>query len=185
RVPDGCVCFQVFGGNFLQTLSLSRLSRHLLQGHLLLEWIVVSDFLDSVFFYNAQTQQAQVAIDHVTGALAQRGGEAAVDAVDASDLEALPDDGQPGVAGEGAATGAELYVGHGTVWVNGDNGYIAMQVSGLEVLPGAGLTDSGEWFGSCLARFGAYTQNKNCILMSTPTSLRVMSNFYLRDRASN
>ncbi|MCO7244234.1 hypothetical protein NH344_15895, partial [Halomonas sp. Ps84H-12] len=42
-----------------------------------------------------------------------------------------------GVAGEGAATGAELYVGHGTVWVNGDNGYIAMQVSGLEVLPGA------------------------------------------------
>ncbi|MCP1319369.1 hypothetical protein, partial [Halomonas sp. 707B3] len=33
--------------------------------------------------------------------------------------------------------------GHGTVWVNGDNGYIAMQVSGLEVLPGAGLTDSG------------------------------------------
>ncbi|SEO47805.1 hypothetical protein SAMN04490369_11064, partial [Vreelandella aquamarina] len=30
-----------------------------------------------------------------------------------------------------------------TVWVNGDNGYIAMQVSGLEVLPGAGLTDSG------------------------------------------
>ncbi|WP_170968157.1 hypothetical protein, partial [Halomonas sp. 15WGF] len=42
-----------------------------------------------------------------------------------------------------AATGAELYVGHGTVWVNGDNGYIAMQVSGLEVLPGAGLTDSG------------------------------------------
>ncbi|WP_249934472.1 D-ribose ABC transporter substrate-binding protein [Halomonas sp. 15WGF] len=56
----------------------------------------------------------------------------------------MPDDGQPGVAGEGAATGAELYVGHGTVWVNGDNGYIAMQVSGLEVLPGAGLTDSGE-----------------------------------------
>jgi hypothetical protein len=55
----------------------------------------------------------------------------------------LPDDGQPGVAGEGAATGAELDVGHGTVWVNGDNGYIAMQVSGLEVLPGAGLTDSG------------------------------------------
>ncbi|MFB9146962.1 DNA cytosine methyltransferase, partial [Halomonas alkalicola] len=34
-------------------------------------------------------------------------------------------------------------VGHGTVWVNGDNGYIAMQVSGLEVLPGASLTDSG------------------------------------------
>jgi hypothetical protein len=27
--------------------------------------------------------------------------------------------------------------------VNGDNGYIAMQVSGLEVLPGGGLTDSG------------------------------------------
>jgi len=51
------------------------------------------------------------------------------------------------VAGEGAATGAELYVGHGTVWVNGDNGYIAMQVSGLEVLPGAGLTDSGYIFG--------------------------------------
>ncbi|WP_139839382.1 hypothetical protein [Halomonas sp. CSM-2] len=28
--------------------------------------------------------------------------------------------------------------------MNGDNGYIAMQVSGLEVLPGAGLTDSGQ-----------------------------------------
>ncbi|WP_258035668.1 hypothetical protein, partial [Stutzerimonas stutzeri] len=27
--------------------------------------------------------------------------------------------------------------------MNGDIGYIAMQVSGLEVLPGAGLTDSG------------------------------------------
>ncbi|MBZ9539641.1 inovirus-type Gp2 protein [Modicisalibacter tunisiensis] len=47
------------------------------------------------------------------------------------------------MAGEGAATGAELYVGHGTVWVNGDNGYIAMQVSGLEAFLGAGLTDSG------------------------------------------
>jgi len=30
--------------------------------------------------------------------------------------------------------------------VNGDNGYIAMQVSGLEVLSGAGLTDSGKNF---------------------------------------
>ncbi|WP_336275340.1 hypothetical protein, partial [Vreelandella indica] len=58
---------------------------------------------------------------------------------------ALPDDGQPGVAGEGAATGAELYVGHGTVWVNGDNGYIAMQVSWLETFLGAGLTDSGSF----------------------------------------
>ncbi|MCP1319802.1 hypothetical protein, partial [Halomonas sp. 707B3] len=38
---------------------------------------------------------------------------------------------------------------HGTVWVNGDNGYIAMQVSGLEVLPGAGLTDSGYWQTVC------------------------------------
>jgi hypothetical protein len=55
------------------------------------------------------------------------------------------------VAGEGAATGAELYVGHGTVWVNGDNGYIAMQVSGLEAFLGAGLTDSGKQF-SRLAR---------------------------------
>ncbi|XUO83884.1 hypothetical protein RVM27_16055 [Halomonas sp. KM007] len=34
--------------------------------------------------------------------------------------------------------------------MNGDNGYIAMQVSGLEVLPGAGLTDSGD--GSYLGR---------------------------------
>ena len=109
----------------------------------MLEGLVAAEVLDSVIVAHAQTQQAQVALDHVTGAHAQRGGEAAVDAVDASDLEALPDDGQPGVAGEGAATGAELYVGHGTVWVNGDNGYIAMQVSGLEVLPGAGLTDSG------------------------------------------
>ncbi|MGE6582623.1 hypothetical protein ACQKD0_16665, partial [Vreelandella aquamarina] len=72
------------------------------------------------------------------------------------DLEALPDDGQPGVAGEGAATGAELYVGHGTVWVNGDNGYIAMQVSGLEVLPGAGLTDSGILFSTISARRKSY-----------------------------
>ena len=47
------------------------------------------------------------------------------------------------MAGEGAATGAELDVGHGTVWVNGDIRYIAMQVSGLEALQGAGLTDSG------------------------------------------
>ena len=114
----------------------------------MLEGLVAAEVLDSVIVAHAQTQQAQVALDHVTGAHAQRGGEAAVDAVDASDLEALPDDGQPGVAGEGAATGAELYVGHGTVWVNGDNGYIAMQVSGLEVLPGAGLTDSGDWHGT-------------------------------------
>ncbi|MAO49561.1 MAG: hypothetical protein CML16_01605, partial [Pusillimonas sp.] len=63
--------------------------------------------------------------------------EAAVDAVDASDLEALPDDGQPGVAGEGAATGAEFDVGHGTVWVNGDIRYIAMQFSRLEAFLGA------------------------------------------------
>jgi hypothetical protein len=48
------------------------------------------------------------------------------------------------MAGEGAATGAELDVGHGTVWVNGDIRYIAMQVSGLEALQGASLTDSGE-----------------------------------------
>nr|WP_289111249.1 hypothetical protein [uncultured Halomonas sp.] len=64
-------------------------------------------------------------------------------AVGAGDLEALPDDRQPGMAGEGAATGAELDVGHGTVWVNGDIRYIAMQVSGLEALQGASLTDSG------------------------------------------
>ncbi|TDV87325.1 hypothetical protein BDK62_1391, partial [Halomonas alkaliantarctica] len=32
---------------------------------------------------------------------------------------------------------------HGTVWVNGDIRYIAMQVSGLEALQGASLTDSG------------------------------------------
>jgi hypothetical protein len=47
------------------------------------------------------------------------------------------------VAGEGAATGAELDVGHGTVWVNGDIRYIAMQFSRLEAFLGAGLTDSG------------------------------------------
>ncbi|WP_170968167.1 hypothetical protein, partial [Halomonas sp. 15WGF] len=68
------------------------------------------------------------------------------DAVDAGDLEALPDDRQPGMAGEGAATGAEFDVGHGTVWVNGDIGYIAMQVSGLEAPQGGSLTDSGECF---------------------------------------
>ncbi|MFC0353346.1 hypothetical protein, partial [Chromohalobacter japonicus] len=42
-----------------------------------------------------------------------------------------------------AATGAELDVGHGTVWVNGDIRYIAMQFSRLEAFLGAGLTDSG------------------------------------------
>ncbi len=91
----------------------------------------------------AQTQQAQVAFDHIAGAHAQRGGEAPVDAIDASDLEALPDDGQPGVAGEGATTGTELDVGYGTIWVNGDIRYIAMQFSRLEAFLGAGLTDSG------------------------------------------
>ncbi|NYS80528.1 hypothetical protein HZS80_23020, partial [Halomonas glaciei] len=40
-------------------------------------------------------------------------------------------------------TGAELDVGHGTVWVNGDIRYIAMQFSRLEAFLGAGLTDSG------------------------------------------
>lgn len=109
----------------------------------MLEGLVAAEVLDSVIVAHAQTQQAQVALDHVTGAHAQRGGEAAVDAVNASDLEALPDDGQPGVAGEGAATGAELDVGHGTVWVNGDIRYIAMQFSRLEAFLGAGLTDSG------------------------------------------
>ena len=64
--------------------------------------------------------------------------------VAASDLEALPDDGQPGVAGEGAATGAEFDVGHGTVWVNGDIRYIAMQFSRLEAFLGGDLTDSGK-----------------------------------------
>ncbi|MGC3874314.1 hypothetical protein ACPF7Z_13715, partial [Halomonas sp. GXIMD04776] len=39
--------------------------------------------------------------------------------------------------------GAELDVGHGTVWVNGDIRYIAMQFSRLEAFLGAGLTDSG------------------------------------------
>jgi DNA-binding transcriptional LysR family regulator len=48
------------------------------------------------------------------------------------------------VAGEGAATGAELDVGHGTVWVNGDIRYIAMQFSRLEAFLRAGLTDSGD-----------------------------------------
>ncbi|MFC0353539.1 hypothetical protein, partial [Chromohalobacter japonicus] len=44
-----------------------------------------------------------------------------------------------------AATGAELDVGHGTVWVNGDIRYIAMQFSRLEAFLGAGLTDSGKF----------------------------------------
>ena len=109
----------------------------------MLEGLVAAEVFDGVIVAHAQTQQAQVALDHVAGAHAQRGGEAAVDAVDAGDLEALPDDRQPGMAGEGAATGAELDVGHGTVWVNGDIRYIAMQVSGLEALQGASLTDSG------------------------------------------
>ncbi|WP_345470743.1 hypothetical protein, partial [Modicisalibacter zincidurans] len=41
-----------------------------------------------------------------------------------------------GVAGEGTATGAKRDVGHGTVWVNDDIRYIAMQVSRLEALQG-------------------------------------------------
>lgn len=141
--PGGGARLQVVGGKFLQPLSQRRRARHLLQDQQLLEGLVAAEVLDSVIVAHAQTQQAQVALDHVTGAHAQRGGEAAVDAVDASDLEALPDDGQPGVAGEGAATGAELDVGHGTVWVNGDIRYIAMQFSRLEAFLGAGLTDSG------------------------------------------
>lgn len=114
-----------------------------MQGQQLLEGLVAAEVFDGVIVAHAQTQQAQVAFDHIAGAHAQRGGEAPVDAIDASDLEALPDDGQPGVAGEGAATGAELDVGHGTVWVNGDIRYIAMQFSRLEAFLGAGLTDSG------------------------------------------
>ncbi|HAA46647.1 MAG TPA: hypothetical protein DCE28_14430, partial [Halomonas sp.] len=45
--------------------------------------------------------------------------------------------------GEGAATGTELDVGHGTIWVNGDIRNIAMQFIRLEAFLGAGLTDSG------------------------------------------
>ncbi len=40
------------------------------------------------------------------------------------------------MAGEGTATGAKRDVGHGTVWVNDDIRYIAMQVSRLEALQG-------------------------------------------------
>ncbi|GAA5178450.1 hypothetical protein GCM10023342_28950 [Modicisalibacter zincidurans] len=68
----------------------------------------------------------------------------AVEAVDAGDLKALPDDRETGMAGEGAATGAEFDVGHAMVRVNGDNGYIAMQVSGLEGFQGTGFMDSGD-----------------------------------------
>lgn len=46
------------------------------------------------------------------------------------------------MAGECAATDGELDVGHGTVWVNDDDGYIAIEVRGLEVLKGVSLTDS-------------------------------------------
>ena len=115
----------------------------LLQGQQLLERLVAAEVLDGVIVAHAQTEQAQVALDHIAGTHAQCGGEAAIDAVDAGDLEALPDDRQPGMAGEGAATGAEFDVGHGTVWVDGDIGYIAMQVSGLEAPQGGNLTDSG------------------------------------------
>ncbi len=47
------------------------------------------------------------------------------------------------MAGEGAATGAEFDIGHGIVRVNGDSGYIAVRISGLEDFQGADLTDSG------------------------------------------
>lgn len=103
----------------------------------------MAEVFDGVIVAHAQTQQAQVALDHVAGAHAQRGGEVAIDAVDAGVLKALPNDRQTGMAGEGAATGAEFDVGHSTVWVNGDIRCIAMQVSGLEAFRGAGLSDSG------------------------------------------
>ncbi|PXX97178.1 hypothetical protein [Halomonas sp. LBP4] len=92
----------------------------------MLEGLVAAEVLDGVIVAHAQAQQAQVALDHVAGAHAQRGREAAVDAIDAGDLETLTDDRQPGMAGEGAATGAEFDVRHGAVWVNGNSSYIAM-----------------------------------------------------------
>jgi hypothetical protein len=54
--------------------------------------LVLAEVLDGVIVAHAQAQQAQIALDHVAGAHAQRGGEAAVEAVDAGDLEALADD---------------------------------------------------------------------------------------------
>ncbi len=47
------------------------------------------------------------------------------------------------MAGEGTTTGAEFDDGHGRLRVKGWLSYIAMQVSGLEVFLGTGLTDSG------------------------------------------
>ena len=62
-----------------------------LKGQQLLEGLVATEVLDGFIVAHAQTQQAQV-LDHVAGAHSQHGGEAAVDAVDDSDLETLPDD---------------------------------------------------------------------------------------------
>lgn len=124
---------QVIGGKFLQSLPQRSGTRHLLQSQQLLERLVASEIFDGVIVADAQAQQAQVALDHIAGPHTQCGGKATVDAVDAGGLDALADDRQSSVAGESAATGAKLDVGHGSVWVNGDNAYIAMQVSGLEV----------------------------------------------------
>merc|ERR1712173_501163 len=77
--PGGGARLQVVGGKFFQPLSQRRRARHLLQGQQLLEGLVAAEVLDSVIVAHAQTQQAQVALDHVTGAHAQRGGEAAVE----------------------------------------------------------------------------------------------------------
>lgn len=54
-------------------------------------------------------------------------------AIDACNLEKLLDDRQSAILGEGAETGAEFDVEHGTVCANGDIRYIAMQFSGLYV----------------------------------------------------
>jgi hypothetical protein len=65
--------------------------------------------------------------------------------------------------------------------VNGDNGYIAMQVSGLEVLPGAGLTDSGDTKQLCeaCALVGndlLVALNKSCNTPMTPESFTGVMN---------
>lgn len=87
---------------------------HLLQGQQLLEGLVAAEVLDGVIVAHAQAQQAQVALDHVAGAHAQRGGEATVEAVDTGNIDALTDDREAGVAGEGTTAGAEFTLG--VVW---------------------------------------------------------------------
>jgi len=91
----------------------------LLQVEQLLKRRVLAEVLDGIEVTHPQAQQPQVGLDDVAGPDPLGGGEATVEAVDAGKLDALADDREAGMAGEGATTGAEFDVGHGTLRVKG------------------------------------------------------------------